>query len=317
MLCICALFALTSCKKESETLISDNSGKDITQKLIEFKSHLNSKDGSTLSIDSAKWFLEGLLNFENANNDHDMGEINLYYDSITISSIANRVSNSELLISYQTLVKKLQKISAEENNLILFNMISLVIKPSDVADESQILMTVSAGKESKSWIIVPFVAGDDWIFGYHGGSCTTDHNNPNYWNRTSDAAEEMQYKINNSIRPRKVGYFVNIASVIVQEGQYDYNYPGRYEKNTMFMAKGHGAYAPVSDPCINSVELNYYMSKFEQVAGTAIPQGKSFLNVDIYGCFIGWAGIDPYWVRAHMYNIFYGDVVISSPPSQN
>jgi hypothetical protein len=261
--------------------------------------------------------LEGLLNYENANNDHDMGEVNLYYDTISINSAANRLSSSELLLSYQTLTKKLQKISAEGNNMILFNMICLEIKPSDISDEYKILMTVSAGKESKTWVIVPFAAGDDWIFGYHGGSCTSDIYNPNHGDHTSDAAEEMQNKINNCIRPRKVGYFVNISSIIVPEGQYDYYYPGRYEKSTMFLAKGYGSYEPESDPCINSVELNYYLSKFEQVATNSVPQGKSFLNVDIYGCFLGWAGPNPYWVRAHQYKIFYGDVVSSTPISTN
>lgn len=315
---ICALVAFTACKKDQENVSESYSDSQITQKLIEFKKTLNAKDGSTLTLDSAKWYLEGLLNYENANNNHEMGEVNLYYDSIIINTDTNQVNSSSLFVAYQALVKKLNGINDAENNLIKFNMISLSIKSGDVSDEHKIIMTVSAGKESKAMKFVPFVTGDAWVFGYGGGCCTTDPYNPNYWNHTSDAAEQLQYKINNSVRSQKTGYYVNISSVVVTEGQWDQYYPGRWTPSTIFLANGTGAYAPESEPCLNDVELNYYLGKFEQVATNAIPHGKSFLNVDIYGVFLGFSG-EPvsHWSRGHHYNIFYGDIVSQLPNPTN
>lgn len=61
---ILILIVLTSCTKNDDNLPKIVLQKNVTQKIKDFKANLNLKVDNTISIDSAVWYLEGLLNYE-------------------------------------------------------------------------------------------------------------------------------------------------------------------------------------------------------------------------------------------------------------
>lgn len=70
-----------SCKKElvrQSTDDASNQTNQITAKLLAFKANLQLKSNSSIAVDSAEWYLEGLLNFEKANNYHAFGDLELF-----------------------------------------------------------------------------------------------------------------------------------------------------------------------------------------------------------------------------------------------
>ncbi len=96
-----------SCKKESNLALENSPNNQTTQKLIDFKNKLNSKDGGSLCIESATWHLEGLLNYENANNDHKMNNLSFNYDTLQFNYLANELTYPEMEVIYKALKNKL------------------------------------------------------------------------------------------------------------------------------------------------------------------------------------------------------------------
>jgi hypothetical protein len=71
LLVLVGLFS--SCNKGIKEIPDQNSSNQtnaIISKILKFRADLNYKSPVTLTNDSVEWYLEALLNFENANNDH-------------------------------------------------------------------------------------------------------------------------------------------------------------------------------------------------------------------------------------------------------
>ncbi|MBV2245556.1 MAG: hypothetical protein KUL83_00200, partial [Lentimicrobium sp.] len=101
-----AILAITtifsSCSKENNIVDEQRLTKqdETTLKLISFKQELFSKSGGTMLSDSAEWYLEGLLNYEQANNTHEFTQVEFLYDTLAWPSGNGVISYEDIQLVY-------------------------------------------------------------------------------------------------------------------------------------------------------------------------------------------------------------------------
>jgi hypothetical protein len=300
LMTILAIFAFTSCKKDSNIVGVKSSQNETTQKLIDFKNSLNSKNGVTLSFESANWYMEGLLNFERANNDHNFNELTHYYDTISNNFTGTSINYNELNNLYITFNNILDKhIESTPNSK--FDLIDLNFINSN--NEIIIVMISSIGVENTKYIYPQFTSTDYWKWGWNLGKCDGTLVG-------QDAADKLEYTFNHPTNPNLLpGYFINVEMKTVYPQNYpDPNYPGAFYKFMLFWTGGAGS-GPnnnLYEPCIAPSELNYYVSKFDYIRIQNCPSGKVFKNVHVVDTSTG--GLTS-WNRAHNYQLNYGTFI--------
>lgn len=292
---ILILTVLTSCTKNDDNYSKINNQKNITQKIKDFKAKLNLKVDNTISLDSAVWYLEGLINYENAYNEHNFNNLTFIKDSITFNLQGDAISFSTLSGLYASVTSTLNQINETSNACLFFDLIDIEINQSSINSVDKILTFVAAignSNEKFRWTAnyVPFCSSESLVWGW-------DPNN-------NDAASKLQYKINNAHKYTVLGYFTNIVEIQTAFGDfYDPNYPGSWEQSMIFRAQGEDTYPPnFIEPVLNSTELNYYLTKFEYIKNTLKPQGKIFKNINI----IESANVGGSWFRMHLYDMYFG-----------
>jgi hypothetical protein len=201
LMTILAIFAFTSCKKDSNIVGVKSSQNETTQKLIDFKNSLNSKNGVTLSFESANWYMEGLLNFERANNDHNFNELTHYYDTISNNFTGTSINYNELNNLYITFNNILDKhIESTPNSK--FDLIDLNFINSN--NEIIIVMISSIGVENTKYIYPQFTSTDYWKWGWNLGKCDGTLVG-------QDAADKLEYTFIHPTNPNLLpGYFINV-----------------------------------------------------------------------------------------------------------
>lgn len=299
VLSMCAFITFSSCKKETENAPEINSQDQTTQKLIEFKNKLNSKDGSTLSIESANWHLEGLLNYEKANNDHNLTNISHFYDTLFFNFSSETINIGQLEVVYLNLNKKLN------NHLQLipnskFDLIDLNFVSSN--NETSIVMISSIGSESTKYIYQTFGSADYWRWGWNLGKCDGTMTG-------QDGADQLKNRFNTPLnKPYYPGYYTNVEMKTILPSSYpDPNYTGAFYNYMIFWAGGQGSGPGYNnEPCISPNDLNYYLSKFDYIKDLNCPTGKSFKNANVIEDIS--AGLN-YWDRRHNYELYYGTFI--------
>lgn len=304
VLSMCAFMTFSSCKKDNENGPEVNNQDQTTQKLIDFKNKLNSKDGNSITVENATWHLEGLLNYENANNNHDMNSIIHQYDTLTYDFSGENINYNELGVVYLDLNKKLnQYIQLNPNSK--FDLIDLNLVKSD--NEITVVMISSFGTSSAKLNYQPFGSSDYWRWGWNLGKC--DGAFIGY-----DAADQLKYKFNNPIGNFVPGYYTSVEMKSIFFSSYpDPSYPGAFGEYMMFFTSGYGSGPGTNnEPCISPSDLNYYLGKFDYIKDLNCPSGKRFKNANVIETIPGSIGT---WGRAHDYQLYYG--VFNSGPNPN
>ncbi|MBL7114016.1 MAG: hypothetical protein ISS19_18910 [Bacteroidales bacterium] len=93
---------LASCQKEKETQKRQISERDIlvTQQLRDFQHTLQLKTTGSMSTEDADWYIEGLLNLEQAYNYHDFINLQFTKDSIILVSSNGMISGEQIEQAY-------------------------------------------------------------------------------------------------------------------------------------------------------------------------------------------------------------------------
>lgn len=296
---ILILIVLTSCTKNDDNLPKIVLQKNVTQKIKDFKANLNLKVDNTISIDSAVWYLEGLLNYENANNEHNFENLFFYRDSISFDLSTETISYSKISDIYSCLSDKLNNIIESSNTSLFYDLIDVNIKQSNINSEYKtltIVASIGTANEKFRWTAnyVPFGSSESLVWGLEANN--------------NDASTKLQYKINNAHKYTIFGYFTNIVEIQTTSGDfYDPNYTGSWEQAMIFCAQGEGEYPPNNiEPVLNSTELNYYLTKFEHIKNLLKPQGKIFKNINVLeSCGLS----NTEWMRCHVYDMYYGTYI--------
>lgn len=289
-----------SCKKDVEKIETvKNKQPAITQRLIDFKQSLMLKNDASYSCDSALWYLEGILNLENANNIHSFDEVNFYHDTLNFVVSNDSIQSAQFSVVYNAISVWLNSIIANSNANVNFDVIDIsLIENGYKSTNKQLVVSTSAGELATTPIMnyVPFGSTDYWNWGWGEGRCG-DYTGQDIGR---DATTELQRKFNHPLSQTTIGYFVSVEEQIAIPFYYEESNPfGSY---MMFNAGGTGS-DPYPGPCVSPDELNYYLSKFDYIKNDLCPNGKEFKSVEVKTSFSVGIG---YWNYIHQYNLYYG-----------
>lgn len=296
-----------SCKKDSiNTEKVNESPCNVERLILDFKAKLDAtlKDGTTYAADSAVWYVEALLNYEMANNAHNFAELKFYRDSILLNGANGEFAIEELNAAYSYFNSLIAGILEQsEYPSLQIDFVNISLKETGLKTFSNALeITVCTGISTPINYAL-FDEDEDWYWGNNLGACG-DNQSP----AATDAADELEYKFNRPLSVGPSGYFTSIESIEVDGDAYDdENNPGPW-CNAMIFTYQPG-FEPPDDPCLESEELNYYLSKFDYIVNDNKPSGKVFKSVDVFEDLLPNMGFPNYW---HKYELFYG--VLSENP---
>ena len=297
---LCA-FAFISCQKDKAE-IKDESTKSevakITRQLQIFKQNLQLKSGETLPADSAEWYLEGLLNYEQANNTHQFIQIEFFNDTLAWPEGNGVISNQDLQVVYAS-VNELAQNRAQQNGNpdYTFNVVDLqVIETGLKNGEKAVVVNLSGGLPGTIPTYIGFLADDYWTSGGLQGKC--DIYSGLCIGR--DATTELEYHF--TFAATIPGYYISVSTAYAHAIDYEtddnpYGYYMMWVEN-----ENH------SNNCLSPGELNYYLSKWDYIKNTNKPVNKTFITVDVKNdCIVGF-GDDFY-----TYELKYGVNIGSNP----
>ena len=297
-----AILAITtifsSCSKENNIVDEQRLTKqdETTLKLISFKQELFSKSGGTMLSDSAEWYLEGLLNYEQANNTHEFTQVEFLYDTLAWPSGNGVISYEDIQLVYAS-VNDLAENMAQQSgspdytfDVIDLQVIDLQVIETGLKNGEQVLVvSLSGGLPGKAPTYVGFLEDDYWLFGYGEGKCG-DYSGQ-YIGR--DATTELQHHIR--FVPTTPSYHVSVETQIALPDEFPAS-DNPYGYYMIWMLDG-----PATE-CLSPDELNYYLSKFDYIKNFKQPAGKTFITVDVNCTFILGESSD----YLHFYNLKYG-----------
>ncbi len=294
---------ITSCQKEKAEIKDGQTNTEvsiITRQLKAFKQDLQSKSGETMAADSAEWYLEGLLNLEQAYNDLNFGDVDFYHNTLTVTVTDGQISLNELNNLYTTInawAADIQQQSGNED--YTFVIVDLIIEETGLkSGEKNLVVTLSGGLPSIGLNYYPFGPTDYWVWGLGLGKCGGFSGFIG-----KDASTELQRKFRNPIAVPGPGYYTSVWAL----GAYGYEFDdlnNPYGNYMIFGIEGTGN-PPTEEYCISPDELNYYLSKFDYIKGVKQQQalGRVYKTVEVHWDMISGGGA---WYKIHYYTLYYG-----------
>jgi hypothetical protein len=299
------LIQLNSCHKDTKSLKSPAQIIDadkITGLILDFRTRLMSKSSETMTIDSVEWYLEGLLNFEKANNFHENTSV-FVKDSISINCNNGSVLMDEILSAYAYFQEKLQAFKTSQSDTSFkINAVDLSISQSSVKNSNYIEIIMTAGGGLGGQIrYQQFIPPESWYFYTWPGRC--DPNAPIIYH---GASYELTWRFNSPVYTLISGYFINLeqkrAIPTANPSLPGHPNPGPYGQYMIFYAEVPQSF----DPCIGTDELNYYLSTYDYLVAKYQPGTKLICSMHV----LGFMGIgSPNYTKWYEYSLQYGDFI--------
>jgi hypothetical protein len=330
---------LSACKKDHQNQIVQNTGEEvywtaedlkIQNNILSFQDKIKNnsfKSGETLELDSAVWYLEALMNYNYSTPDSSF--VNLTVDTTFEFNLPvndDLVDFSNLSEAAFAMEEHIVNYLNNMPNSIKFMVVADVhIKDDDFKSGSKTLsITTGYGSEyiDNPSAYTPFGENDYWLYGYpFFGGCETNNAT------SSDAAEEIEYKINNPNvswdDPYPAGsYVVNVGIQTIESWSYpnpdddqednwlDYLMYAEVDNNILF-----------ADLCLEPEEMNFYLQGTLDVIEMVIEEKQAlFPNDDIEFVYLNLfgemasMGLD-YTYYLHFGEVTYGKRVIAIPPT--
>lgn len=339
---IILLFSITAlifsaCNKEKESQLVQNSNNETswTQKDLEIQNKIlafqdkvknnNFKSGEQLTIDEAIWNLEALMNFNYSNPDSSF--VNLTIDS---TFEFNLPINGEM-VNFEDITNAAHAIEEHVINFLnnMPNSIKFIIavdislKDDEFKSGSKTL-SISTGYGSEyidnPAAYTPFGANDYWTYGFDLGGCQNNSAT------TSDAAEKIEFKINNPNYnfndPYPAGsYVVNVGVEEVSAWDHpnpdDPGAPDNWLDCLMYHEVTNNILT--ADECLEPTEMNFYLQGTLDVIEVVINQKKleypndniEFVYLSLNGQMVSAQNIITYY---HTADITFGKRVMKVPP---
>jgi hypothetical protein len=305
-----ALALISACQKNPVTGPDSNQNNEarnrkVTHLIKEFKTSLVQKSGGTMTTDSSVWYLEGLLNLEQANNLHNFSDLNFFKDSIILTPVDGTFTLDQVNLAYIQFTTTLQAMVAQQNNQYYqIDLADIRIIPTGLKDGSVEIELNGSGGTSGYINYLPFGTTDYWYWGWDDGKCSSYQGQ----GLGTDAADLLQYKFNHPLSAGQGGYFtdIDLYTVLGEDFPSDPSNPGPYCDYIIFCY-----FSPipiVNEPCLSPEELNFYLSKFDNVKASLCLIGKTFRNVEVLDDIV----IGMPNSRVHNYWLYYGLLTASS-----
>ncbi len=326
---------LSSCKKDKPSQITESPQTNYTAEdiriqnlILKFQNKIKNnsfKNGETVSVDSAVWFLEAMMNFNYSTPDSSF--VNLTVD--TTFEFDLPVNND--LVDFSNLTEAafameshiLTYLNNMPNSIKFIIAADVSIKPNTLKDGTKTI-TITTGYGSEYIInpgcYTPFGANDFWAHGFDWGGCGTNSAT------TSDAAKQIQYKINNpNCRPIDItisSYIVNVGIEDIVAWDYpnpnDTGYPDNWLDCLMYHESDYDNLL-VIDGCLEPEEMNFYLQGTLDVVDMIISEKQNlypneeivFVYLELNGEIASGYDITTYF---HEGQVTYGKKVIRIDP---
>jgi hypothetical protein len=328
---ICLLIVgaiIISCTKQNSVDLAENPSKpfqsaedfkvekEITSfinKLDFIKMNPNLKNGETIAIDSAIYYLEAASNMTYANAGESIQKyvIDSCYINVTVTN--GIIQLAEVQNAYEQMIDSLSYFNANlPSGYKQLVMNDVTLKAMD-EDEGNATLGIVAGfnivAEGSSSI-----SFDPWYWGMLNGKCNGTYAG------ISDAAEELEKKI--MLRKGIVSgnsYYTEIDSVEVLSVEFinpNDPIPGDNMYDFLMFRNLDDGFMPNVHICLSSEEMSFYLLGTEQVVYNyapdgARPEGKSFISLNLVGDYVLTSESTEYF---HYGKIFYGVLHINSKP---
>ena len=144
-----------------------------TRQLMNFRQDLFSKNGGSMATDSAEWYLEGLLNFEQANNTHEFAQLQFLYDTLAWPESNGEITMENLQQLYANVNQIAQSMALQNGSPdYTFDIIDLqVIETGLKSGETAVKVTLAGGLLIPTPIYMQFDPTDFWKSGHLLGKC--------------------------------------------------------------------------------------------------------------------------------------------------
>ncbi len=337
---------MIACEKDEDNTMQSNiengvywSEEDvkIQNQILDFQDKIKNnsfKDGEMMSVEDALWNLEALMNYTYSNPVNNNNEL-LNDNSLVIPvNIENGfISASELGSITSQLENQIEtvfnQVPNEDKALI---GVDVTLVENEFKDNgSNLIMHVYVGYDlvDRPRVYPPFEEDDYWKYGRgwqnDGGYCDGPNDGASL---SSDAAEEIEYKVNN---PNEIG-FTDPNTYIVQVVTLSRN-PDNYlnenddiPEDNMFdrlLFYSHDyPYTPDDDgrhSCLNPIEMNFYLQAALDIIDIELniiqednpTENWEFVSIDLEGAeFMGSSPVD----YVHLAEISYGRRVVRIDP---
>lgn len=153
------------------------------------------KSGETMSVDSARWYLDAVFNYSYAYTEESFETFNSGTFQITLEKNGQRIDFNEICLAFDDLKQQTLLIyydtEGDEKELYVSNMV--VTEETEATVVIEVTATIGSKTnetppEFGQW--GPFVEGDDWMYGEKLGDCDGNYQ----W--FLDAAIKIQNAIN-------------------------------------------------------------------------------------------------------------------------
>lgn len=270
-----------------------------TRQLMNFRQDLFSKNGGSMATDSAEWYLEGLLNFEQANNTHEFAQLQFLYDTLAWPESNGEITIENLQQLYANVNQIAQSMALQNGSPdYTFDIIDLqVIETGLKSGETAVKVTLAGGLTTTTPAYIGFGPTDYWTSGGLQGKCDIYSGQ----GVGKDATTELEWRFKGPYT--QPGYFVSIVTAFA----YGFDNPdpnNPYGEYMMWVENSNH-----SNNCLDPEELNYYLGKWDYLKNKYNPVGKTFCTVDVVWAIpVGYSD-----EGLHSYEIKYGINIGSNP----
>ncbi len=292
--------AFSSCKKDENDAPAANTTKDpIAEKLLDFKQTIQSqnKEAVLYTMEDAEWHLEGLLNLEEAYNEHEYHGLKFENRTYEVPVSNGQISSNDLNLAYESFLAEINSLLAEDESL-MSDIVDIEIEENQLKDgTANVNMVYSFGSTVNLYNYVQFGPTEYWVWCEDCGPC-----GPNPSTETTGGTNLLQYKFNHPLSTGQSGYYTNVAFAMV----YPQDFP-EYSNNPAYPDREHIMYQGYSwDDCLSPAELNFYLNHFDYIKANKVPSNKDYKSVEVLDEMFG-GGI----FYCHIYKIYYGDFHLS------
>jgi hypothetical protein len=305
--CLTVAMLATSCNKEDNAEVAPGVVQiDVTPRVRAFVDDALSASGSanrsSISTDSAKWYLEAGLNFALAQAWLECNEVAFDSLEVFIPSNGTELSGSEVNIAFNSLHSMLlEMITPEEEHLIVADV---EFRTADGGYEANVFLQLGFGYDKTNQLITTF--SNPLRFGNFSTGATS---NCGCQNQSGDCADkQIASRINNALPGLTVGcYYTNVETKGVS-WPYPNNFPnGNYTDFTtgipatpymVFTCNGSDLCVLGGGNCLSTSKLSFYTQQGWNLMNILKPIGKVSVSANFEdgnllcsgNCYWSWHG---------------------------
>lgn len=293
---IAAILTFNSCKKEELVNANDtNIAERISKYIYDIENGSNLKSQRFMAIDSVIWYTEASLNYKHSQSNISFSELAFETSLIAVDYQDGDIVAFDEVIRVQREMK--QKIKTHFKNIgnpkKHMRLVDVKLVEKNPESKKATLVVKTAIGVGDPTVLVLFGATDWWYYGWSQGKCSAYTGGVG-----SDAAKEIEWRINNSIvYPANTTFtdvytayeinpldYPNPTDTIAADNWYDYLM--YFNEESEFLPQSQQTF----HTCLSPTENRFYLNGTRKVMNMYAPAGprpigKTIMAVTLWGDF--------------------------------